>query len=268
MGYRRDLAEIHHLGFSTPSPARARGLRALVRAQAPRGALIADLGCGSGVWAAALLRAGYRVFGVDQSKEMVRLAERTAPEGTFVEASVFEVTLPKVAGVTALGEVFNYLFDPRGSARALERAFQRIYAALEPGGFFLFDVAIPGRVPGGVRRGFTEGDGWICLFESVENTSRRTLSRRVTTFRRAGQAWRRSDETHALRLYPLEVVEAALVRAGFLVRPSPVPPTGLSGCPELLALKPSSASSSAPRARPSSSSQRARPSSARRRRAP
>ena len=78
IGYQEDLALIHHLGFSTPSPPRARARRALLRRRLAPGSLVVDLGCGSGVWAAELTEAGYRVFGVDQSPAMVALAKKSA----------------------------------------------------------------------------------------------------------------------------------------------------------------------------------------------
>lgn len=235
-GYQEDLALIHHLGFSRPSPARARARWKLVRERLPRGALVVDLGCGSGVWAAELAKAGVRVFGVDQSSAMVALAKKTAPRGSFVVGSVAEVQIPRCQAITAYGEVFNYLFAGRSSLALLGKIFRRAYAALEPGGWFLFDVAGPGRVPGGSRRGYVEEEDWAVLFGATERRGR--VRREITTFRREGQRWKRSHEVHELRLYPREAIAAALRSAGFVVRSPPGPKPELPGTWEFLAVRP------------------------------
>jgi len=92
----------------------------------------------------------------------------------------------------------------------------RIHAALRPGGLLVFDVVEPGMVPPGERlRACAEGDDWATLVETTE--SRRVLTRRITAFRRAGSAYRRSEEVHRLRLYDRVQLAADLERTGFAV---------------------------------------------------
>jgi hypothetical protein len=47
---------------------------------------------------------------------------------------------------------------------------------------------------------------------------RERLTRQITTFRRAGEGYRKSDERHLLQIYPSRVVAAELRRVGFRVR--------------------------------------------------
>ena len=125
--------------------------------------------------------------------------------------------LPKCDAVTSLGECFNYLFDARTSERSLARLFRKVQAALRPGGVFIFDVATPGRGVGPTMKNFS-GRDWAILMDVNEDKSRRVLTRQITSFRRIGKFYRRSEETHRLRLYrPLEVV-TLLRRAGFRAR--------------------------------------------------
>src|SRR5262245_26473393 len=63
--YREDLAYIHDVGFSAFALQAAPGLLALLRRGGVTQGLVVDLGCGTGLWAAELLRAGYQVLGVD-----------------------------------------------------------------------------------------------------------------------------------------------------------------------------------------------------------
>jgi SAM-dependent methyltransferase len=115
---------------------------------------VVDLGCGSGQWARELLRAGYRVLGIDISEAMIELARQKAPGAEFRVGSLFEAELPPCDAVTAVSEVLNYLFDPENEERGLEGVFGRVYEALRPGGVFVFDVLGPGQ---GAARDHGEG---------------------------------------------------------------------------------------------------------------
>ena len=77
-GYREDLAYIHDSGFTDFARDAAPGLLAILRHNGVTGGLVVDLGCGSGRWARELTRAGYAVWGVDQSSAMIRIAARRA----------------------------------------------------------------------------------------------------------------------------------------------------------------------------------------------
>jgi len=158
-GYRADLAYIHDVGFGNFAREAAPGLLdrlSRARAKLPSGGtrLVVDLGCGSGLWSRALLDGGYDVLGFDISPAMIRLARARAPGGQFRCQSFLRARLPPCLAVTALGEVFNYLFDRSHSPRTMAALFARVYRALPPQGVFIFDVAVAGRVPGGSRRRF------------------------------------------------------------------------------------------------------------------
>jgi SAM-dependent methyltransferase len=175
--------------------------------------LVVDLGCGSGILAAEISRAGRPVLGIDLSRSMIRLARARAPRARFRVGSFRDAELPPCAAVVATGEIFSYLFDGRAD---LDRLFVRIRKALLPGGLFLFDVAVPGRVRGvGPVRLHREGDGWAILVTLDTDARRRTLTRRMTIFRRIGASYRRSIEIHRQHLFRRSEVESALRRAGF-----------------------------------------------------
>ena len=215
--YGEDLAYIHDVGFGGFVLESAPGILEILRRNGIREGLVVDLGCGSGLWARELVRSGYSVLGVDISGAMISLARNRVPEAEFRVASLFEADLPPCDAVTALGEVLNYLFDPNHDNQPLLQLFRRVYGALVPGGVFVFDIAEPGQVaPRTITRGFNEGEDWVVLFEKEED--RGTLTRRITTFRKAGEHYRRSDETHRQRLYTAPAVAGELRRVGFRVR--------------------------------------------------
>lgn len=215
--YGADLAYIHDAGFGQFAEAAAAELLRLLRAAGLRKGLVVELGCGSGILSARAAAAGYDVAGFDISGDMVELARRRIPGGTFRRGSFVDAPIPACVAVTAVGEIFNYLFDRRNSPGQLEKVFRRVHAALEPGGLFLFDVATIGRVPGGLQKGSRQTGDWTCVFEAEEHPGGK-LTRRITTFRKVGKLYRRHDEVHRLRLYKPDELLAPLRELGFRVR--------------------------------------------------
>ena len=217
--YGPDLALVHHEDFGElAAHAATTLLAALRRAGVDRG-MVVDLGCGTGILARRLTDAGYDVLGVDLSEAMLGLAAAEAPAATFVKASFLDVELPACVAVSAVGECFNYAFDPRMAEASLDPLFRRIAAALAPGGLLLFDVAGPGRAgPGRSSVAIRDTPRWTVCRRAEEEADGRILRRDITLFFRVDDSYRRSDEHHVLRLYrPLEVT-TTLRGAGFSVR--------------------------------------------------
>ena len=78
--YRRDLALVHHLGFSFHAEATAPGVIALLEDVRRRNGLVLEIGCGSGLLTRKLVDAGFRVLATDASPAMLDLArERPSP---------------------------------------------------------------------------------------------------------------------------------------------------------------------------------------------
>jgi len=216
--YDRDLAYIHDTGFTGFIRKAAPGLLRLLRQNRVTGGLVVDAGCGSGVWARVLTEHGYDVLGIDISADMIRLACKQAPGATFRARSFLSAPLPPCDAVTAIGECVNYAFDRSSGSHALARFFGRVYRALRPGGVFIFDIVEPGVEGEGPRRRWVEGPDWAVLLEPREDRKRKTLTRRIISFRRTGAGYRRSEETHLLHLYPAAELLAELRRAGFRAR--------------------------------------------------
>ena len=216
-GYWRDLAFIHDAGFSDYALGAAPGFAHPENPQITRG-LVIDLGCGSGRWACELNRAGYDVLGVDQSRAMIRMARRIAPKSRFKVVSLFETELPECGAITSIGECLNYCFDRASGRRGLVRLFKRSYCALRPGGVFICDFATLRRRPeGGVREHHSSGRGWKITARTTARGAR-TIRREIVAFRKVGGAYRRSVETHILRLYSVSEIALDLKRCGFRVR--------------------------------------------------
>src|SRR5262249_14629503 len=100
--YGRDVAHVHDTGHGDYARATAHALLRRLHAAGLDGGLVVDLGCGSGIWARALLDAGFDVLGVDLSPDLLAIARERAPEARFVQASVLDAGLPPCAAVTAM----------------------------------------------------------------------------------------------------------------------------------------------------------------------
>jgi SAM-dependent methyltransferase len=215
--YETDLAYIHDTGFGGFARGSAPGLLHLLRENGITGGLVVDLGCGSGIWARALANSGYEVVGVDISPAMIGIARQRVPEAQFHIQSFVEFPIPACRAVTALGEVFNYLFDPKNSLQTLQRVCKGVFDALTPKGLLVFDVAAPGRCKG-IKQRFLEGDDWTCLVEIHQDVAKERLTRRIVSFRKVGDINRRDEESHTQQLYPGAKIAEMLRQIGFRVR--------------------------------------------------
>ena len=206
--YGEDLAYIHDVGHAEFALRSAPGILEILARSGIRDGLVVDLGCGSGLWARELVDAGYQVLGIDISEAMITLSRKRVPEAEFRVGSLFDAEIPPCGAVTAVSEVLNYLFDEEPGG-----------LALVSGGVFVFDVLGPGQVPPGAKaRGFRVGEDWAVLSEREEDAERGTLERRIVSFRKVGEHYRRDDEVHRVRLYDPSELAAELGELGFEVR--------------------------------------------------
>lgn len=217
--YGEDLACIHDVGFSGFAHQTAPELLDILRQTGIEQGLVADLGCGSGIWAARLAEKGFRVVGFDVSAAMLEMARRRVPQGEFRQESFLQAQLPECDAVTALGECISYAFDPKSGPAALRTLFKQVHAVLRPGGLLIFDFVQPGSLKKArFRKDFRQSEDWAVLVEAEEDQENRVLIRRITSFRQQGQLYRRSQEVHRLHTYPGVEMAGQLRGIGFRVR--------------------------------------------------
>ena len=110
--------------------------RLVRQADLPAGGTVLDAGCGPGLVSAALLNAGFRVVGVDLSREMIeRARNRCAPHSSradFLQVSVFDGRLDALGPFDgALSRfVLHHIVDPSAFV-------MRQVALLRPGGILV-----------------------------------------------------------------------------------------------------------------------------------
>lgn len=190
-------------------------LERLVLPAVPDGARVLDICCGTGQLARILTVRGYRVTGIDGSEEMLRYARMNAPGASFVVADARSFVLP--AEYRAAVSLFDSLNHVMGLDE-LRAVFSNVYAALVPGGTFLFDL----NVENGFRArwrgsfGIAEDDN-ACVVRNRYDPDTKVGRSDITMFRPGAQArgWRRSDLTLLQQCHAEDAVRVALEGARF-----------------------------------------------------
>ncbi len=179
---------------------------------------VLDLACGTGSLSAELIGRGYEVTGVDLSAEMLSLAEEKCrsldPRPRFFCQGMERLCLPhRVDACVCCLDSINYVLQPR----KLQRAFQRVYEVLEPGGLFLFDADTPEKLESMDGQVFLdETEEEFCVWRGEYSPKRRVCSFWMDIFRLDGQLWRRGGELHEEYAYTMEELTTYLEQAGFL----------------------------------------------------
>ena len=124
------------------------------------GMRVLDLGCGPGLYAIRLARAGIRVTGLDLSRRSIAYArEQAAAEGLEIEYRQTDfLQLDETAAYDAAIQVYGELNTFSDPTR--DRLLGRIRQALKPGGVFLSDLTTrEHRRRVGARNGWHAGEG-------------------------------------------------------------------------------------------------------------
>ena len=180
---------------------------------------VLDLACGTGSLTAELARRGYETIGADRSEEMLSVAAEKCrgvgeTEPIFLHQAMEDLDLYGTidACVCCLDSV-NYVTDPK----KLERAFGRVRLFLMPGGLFLFDVNTPEKLEGLNGQVFLdETEDAYCVWRAEWSKRSRTCTYFMDLFRlEENGLWRREEELHRERAYPVDQLTAMLERAGF-----------------------------------------------------
>ena len=108
--------------------------------QTPKSVL--DLACGTGTMSRLMVSRGYAPTGVDLSAGMLEAARSQAAEAgltiPFIQQDAAELDLgdARFDAAICLFDSLNYILEPE----RLQSAFARVFAHLQPGGSFFFDV--------------------------------------------------------------------------------------------------------------------------------
>ena len=176
----------------------------------------ADIACGTG-WAARYLAGRCRrVYAVDRSEAMLRIASRRKAPGEVIviRQSFEELKLPeRVDLLTCNFDSLNYLLEEA----ALAATFARFRSSLEQGGFAVFDMNTARELSGwmGTEVRVHRPAGAASFWELGWDPGTRLSSVKMTNFSRREGGFLMSAEEHVERAYDLGPLVDMIIDAGF-----------------------------------------------------
>lgn len=206
------------------------------------GAIVADLGCGTGEMTARLRDAGYDMIGIDASEEMLAIAQEkeyeridammeaeeadfgdsddSADEDSFRQIRYLHQDLRKmelygtVAAMVCVCDTMNYLT----SEEDLVTVFRLANNYLDRGGLLLFDMKTEyfyRNVLGDCTRA-EDYDDAVLIWDNDYDEETRTNEYALTMFSKDPESglYERHDEVHVQRAYSVEDIKRLLEDAG------------------------------------------------------
>ncbi|MFH1436755.1 MAG: class I SAM-dependent methyltransferase [Pseudomonadota bacterium] len=179
------------------------------------GAMLLDLGCGTGVHCIGLAKKDYQMVGLDLSVAMLAIASEAAQESdckiNFIQKDMRELDFTGVFdAIYCVGSSFGYFEDEEN-----DKVIMGIHRALKPGGMFLLDVDnrdfVIQQQPGLL---WFEGQGVVCMEETSFNfITSRLRAKRSLLFENGVK----KIHLYSMRLYSLHELGRMLHNAGFRV---------------------------------------------------
>jgi len=212
--YRRDLARVHHEGFSFHAAKVAPGVLALLAPVREAGGLVVEFGGGSGLLTRELIAAGHRVVATDASPAMVELARDVAPGAeAYRVLALPDDPIPAADAIVGVGHPISYL----PTLEAIHAALGSMARALRPGGLLAFDIcdlAYGERsIDGLASRGWV-ADEWALITEFSVPSPDRFIRQMAIFSRNDDGTWRRDDERHDNVLVDVTTIPPLLARHG------------------------------------------------------
>ncbi|WNR46340.1 class I SAM-dependent DNA methyltransferase [Paenibacillus roseipurpureus] len=187
---------------------------------------LVDLGCGTGNLTIPLAVQGYQLTGIDLSEDMLAVAEQKQTDaqgqlrgGTirWIQQDIREWELGEEVDVAmSFCDSLNYLLEEAD----IVDAFRQTYAGVKSDGLFVFDVHTPEQLfaYADSQPFFLNEDDVAYIWTSELDEDRVQIEHDLTIFVKdegAGAKFRRIDETHHQRAYPLSWLKQTLLDVGF-----------------------------------------------------
>lgn len=180
----------------------------------------ADIGCGTGTFLRYLSGFGLPLFGVDRSKAMLNIAAKKNPDSrvTLLKQDITELKLPrKVDLITCNFDTVNYVL----SLKQLRKTFMRCHTNLSDGGHFVFDAISGAKHRQDCQRAIQKirmpdiSSIWIISWNPMKKIS---IVWMHYLFRDKNGNYKRVQEEHKQRWYPIPLLCGLLQNSGFILR--------------------------------------------------
>lgn len=189
-------------------------------AETMRSGSVLDLACGTGVLSELMAELGYDVTASDLSADMLTVAQNRFKE-SGQEIPVLQLSMDNLEGlegfdaVTIAIDSLNYL----AKEEHVKKTFEQVYAALNPGGYFFFDVHSVFKIDEIFMNSpfVYDGEDLAYMWHTEKGSAPHSVIHDLTFFVREGWMFERFEETHEQRTFPIDVYKQWLTEAGFTV---------------------------------------------------
>ncbi len=192
-------------------------LHGLLKQYGAADGLVLELGCGTGEMTERLAALGYDMIGVDNSAEMLEIAQEkkdaSGHDILYLLQDMREFELyGTVRAVVSVCDTINYVTD----TEELVRVFSLVNNYLDPGGVFIFDLNTVAKYRELGESVIAENrDEGSFIWENWYDEETCLNEYDLTLFiRRESGLYEKYEETHYQRAYEIEEIQDALDRAG------------------------------------------------------
>ena len=181
--------------------------------------LVLDLACGTGVMTELLAEAGYDMIGIDQSEEMLERAldrkEQSGHDILYLCQDMREFELyGTVRAIVSVCDSMNYVLEEEAFLDILTAAAENY---LDYGGLFLFDLntEYKYRMLLGEQTIAENREEGSFIWENSYDEEEKINEYELTLFIREDSGYyRKYEEVHYQRAYPLDTVKELVARSG------------------------------------------------------
>lgn len=197
----------------------SRWIAEMLRAHGIEDGLVLDLACGTGVMTELLAEAGYDMIGIDQSEEMLERAldrkEQSGHDILYLCQDMREFELyGTVRAIVSVCDSMNYVLEEEAFLDILTAAAENY---LDYGGLFLFDLntEYKYRMLLGEQTIAENREEGSFIWENSYDEEEKINEYELTPFIREDSGYyRKYEEVHYQRAYPLDTVKELVARSG------------------------------------------------------
>lgn len=182
---------------------------------------VLDLACGTGTLSQLFSELGFQVMASDLSEEMLTMASQRFQEAGL-QIPTLQLSMDNLEGLSGFDAVtiaidsLNYL----ETEEQVQHTFSEVYAALNRGGHFFFDVHSTYKVDVAYMDSpFVLDDEDVAyIWHTEPGSNPHSVIHDITFFVRQKELFERFEETHEQRTFPVAVYREWLENAGFRVQ--------------------------------------------------
>ncbi len=182
---------------------------------------ILDTACGTGNISIPLSKAGYEVWGVDISEDMLSIAEnKTRLEKQkikYLKQDISSLNVNrKFDAVLCMCDGVNYIIEEDN----LSEYFRNVFNLMENNGIFIFDISSYSKLYETLGNNvlYQDKNNIFYIWDNIFNENDSTIEMNITFFVPYNDLYKKFEEFHIQKAYKEEELTELLTDAGFVIR--------------------------------------------------